>query len=75
MLWESLRTKCQGEYLDLRERKEQDNGENCMFKEIIIFTFCQISLGLSNEGYVTCLGKMRSAIKSFVRDTTWESHA
>jgi hypothetical protein len=43
--WGYLRTGCKGEYLDLRGRKWQEAGEDCIMRSFITFAIYQILLG------------------------------
>jgi hypothetical protein len=65
--WGCFRTGCCGKYLALRCRKWQKDVENCIIKNLIIYTLHEILLSLSNKkivGHAACMGKGEMHIKS-----------
>jgi len=52
MDWWSLRTGCWEEYLDLKEMKKEEDGEDCVMRSFIICILHQTLFEWSNGGWV-----------------------
>jgi hypothetical protein len=72
LFWGCMRTEWRREYLDLRERKWQEAGEECIMRSFITCTLHQILLGWSDQGrwhateHTAHIKEMRNAYKTLV---------
>jgi hypothetical protein len=63
-----LRTGCGGEYLELRRRKWQEVGEDCILRSFTTYIIKVIKTrSMRWAGHLTYMGYMDNALKSLVR--------
>jgi ribonuclease I len=70
---------CLGEYLNLKGRKLQENGDSCTMKSCIISTLNKILLGMMKSRriwvkHTACMGQMSNAYKMLVESLKGRDH-